>query len=396
MSFPGNKVFPEELQHSSSKQQPSLKEPGQKPGQQPSPACHSSRPRTGIRQWLRLNNINDMESSFGGTMLVMLHYRDELMCEGGGQQGGWSGWCPLQGNDNQGAYKPRIPNLAFVDCIQDDIFECDVLVRRSTKDVFIWLGYKLTIRSNMPLQAYPFDRQVLRVGVTCREVELVDWHLDSPFPELGPSLMSQPFKITCDLQAWQLVGLNEVACWNTSNQSYVRCLAQLQRRSSFVVLNFMSPMFIIVLLCVSVFGIPASALSDRNGVIITLLLTAVALKLVTVSIAPATGYPTMLDKYMLLGMGFIFAAMVESVIAANVLVVGEENLGMWDAGAWDWDKIFIVVFGAVWCTLNTGFLMFAYLSKDGFRPSWTSCSDTWDNTVTVLKSMEFIYQEPVT
>jgi hypothetical protein len=59
-----------------------------------------------------------------------------------------------------------------------------------------------------------------------------------------------------------------------------------------------------------VFALPWDALNDRVGVILTLLLTAVAFKLVITDSIPKVGYSTLIDNFVLGNMIFLFSTVL--------------------------------------------------------------------------------------
>lgn len=185
----------------------------------------------GIRQWLQLGEINDVDSTFGGQMLVALHYKDEAI-EAAPTM---TQWVPASQHGN---FVAKVPLLAFSSCPSAVEYERNIFVRPATKEVFIWLGYHMTIKSNMPLQEYPFDRQLFRVGITCREARLVRWHLCDG-PQLGVQQIDGDFRADCDVQCWQLEGVETVEVFNQRHTCYVRTKLRLQRDASYAVWNFM-------------------------------------------------------------------------------------------------------------------------------------------------------------
>ena len=77
----------------------------------------------------------------------------------------------------------------------------------------------------------------------------------------------------------------------------LRFVLCVHRRPDYYIVNIVMPTGLIVLLTGAQFQIAAEDVADRLSVSVTLLLTAVAFKLVTSTMTPAVAYLTLLDRY---------------------------------------------------------------------------------------------------
>ena len=92
----------------------------------------------------------------------------------------------------------------------------------------------------------------------------------------------------------------------------------------------MGVMLAICSLSFTAFAIPREELGDRMSIVLTLLLTAVAFKLVIADALPKVSYFTALDKYMNAMFALLFIVAVENGISAeltrmNVYITGIES-----------------------------------------------------------------------
>ena len=98
------------------------------------------------------------------------------------------------------------------------------------------------------------------------------------------------------------------------------------------VTNVIGILAMLTLLVLTVFAVPVEDLADRVGIVLTLLLTAVAFKFVVADTVPKVGYSTQLDRYMLLNMGFLFFSAVVCTAVFLVQYYNELDLEMGGEG----------------------------------------------------------------
>ena len=108
----------------------------------------------------------------------------------------------------------------------------------------------------------------------------------------------------------------------------LRFVLCVHRRPGYYIVNIVMPTGLIVLLTGAQFQIAAEDVADRLSVSVTLLLTAVAFKLVTSTMTPAVAYLTLLDRYVGVSSIIIFLAVGAAAVA------GEINATFDRAAAW--------------------------------------------------------------
>jgi hypothetical protein len=111
-----------------------------------------------------------------------------------------------------------------------------------------------------------------------------------------------------------------------STSGTVRPVLDLQmtvrRKSMNYIWNFILPLFLIVLMTFSVWAIEVGEIGDRLGVSVTMVLTAIAMKLQVSDKLPSISYTTFIDQYVTTSFVFIFLIVAEN---AMIMLVDEEE-----------------------------------------------------------------------
>lgn len=134
------------------------------------------------------------------------------------------------------------------------------------------------------------------------------------------------------------------------------------RRSSYHVWNIMVPVFLITVVCTTVFGIPITTddgVGSRLAVTLSLLLTAVAYKITATDTLPQLGYLTYIDRFIMTN----FCILV--IVAFENLFVGLATQHNWDDADWveDFDEYLLFSILVVYLATMLGFVIRAkYLS----------------------------------
>ena len=114
----------------------------------------------------------------------------------------------------------------------------------------------------------------------------------------------------------------------------LRFVLCVHRRPDYYIVNIVMPTGLIVLLTGAQFQIAAEDVADRLSVSVTLLLTAVAFKLVTSTMTPAVAYLTLLDRYVGVSSIIIFLAVGAAAVAGEIDATFDRDaawslLGLW-------------------------------------------------------------------
>lgn len=275
-----------------------------------------------------------------------------------------NGWVALP------SYNGYLPALAFASqAEQPELFEKNVFVHVQARELFAWLGFRLRVATSLLLHRFPFDRQRLRIGITCRDALLTEFALDTPPPgvdtTIGPS-----FRVTTYHTAWSIERALAVKVFHSPFQSYFKCSFLVERRPAFFLWNFMLTTYTIVMANCSVVAISPDNLADRLSVTVTLLLTLVAGKFLGSSYIPIISYLTLLDMYTISALLVLFISMAEEVFAASCSF-DTWRLAIDASTPCVGDRIFHLGMGAAWSLYHIAVLAM----QQRFRVPWDQLTD---------------------
>eukprot|EP00054_Salpingoeca_dolichothecata_P026878 m.194172 g.194172 ORF g.194172 m.194172 type:complete len:252 (+) comp25791_c0_seq3:377-1132(+) len=158
-------------------------------------------------------------------------------------------------------------------------------------------------------------------------------------------------------QVWEFLGLEMSASKtdpadSSSNKEYciIDITIKLRRRPTFYIYNVAIPMFFLTTMSACSWSIDREDIPSRLSVTLTLLLTAVAYKIVISSELPAVSYVTALDSYILTCTGFLALVVLQNTLSGTVDTTPFET----------WSAIFITI---LWVCYH----LYLYVT------SWTCC-----------------------
>ena len=140
------------------------------------------------------------------------------------------------------------------------------------------------------------------------------------------------------------------------SRANLRC--KVERAHMYFFWNAFVPFFLICILVVITFLFDADDLAGRLAVSLTLLLTTVAFKFVVATSLPQMEYLTLIDKYFLAGIIFIFIVSIENAVVKALSLYAPEY-------AEPVDRICLYVCGGTWAVVNLIIFILA-----GFNPPW--------------------------
>ena len=244
----------------------------------------SARP-AGVRVMLQLQSAET--TSFSGILICCLHWKDDEI------NGDSSDWKPCGDTGT-------LPTLALACQLSCEVFEQDILKRESTREMVLVQSMRIEVSSQMPLSRFPFDRQQLRVGLTCRNFRLQPWHLQMA-PELDQWFTDENSKschIACECRSFHLVKVKPLDHFQNAHASYTRMLFLLERVPAYYLWNYVFTAYLLVLPATLVACVEPAAVTDRASILLTLLLALVAQKFVSAQNLPVLDYHTLLDVYL--------------------------------------------------------------------------------------------------
>ena len=181
---------------------------------------------------------------------------------------------------------------------------------------FKYLNMKVTTNEVLELQRFPFDRQVLHIIFDSQNSNILpmpdDLHEISK--EYGPSF-DHKFRVKTIVTKYYLDDA-EIVIDDVTNQCRINVL--FTRKPMYYITNVVCVMFTIVIITISVYGIPVDDYGSKLSITVTALLTAVAFKLVANGFCPPVSYLTLLDKYILLSFLTLLIIVAENFIVSQM------------------------------------------------------------------------------
>ena len=206
---------------------------------------------------------------------------------------------------------------------------------------YAFLNWTVTIHEPLEVNRFPFDRQILKCSFFSDNCKMVGWDPEIPPPPLCPERL-----LTCQCGAfygytnWTLHGLKAAFVSESENGPWRLNTSILAARSpDFYLINIVGLLFLIVMFAASVYVIPYDNFSERASVNMTLLLTAVAFKFVTVGWVPQVSYLTLLDWYTIIAILMLMVQVLENFIVA--IFSDMDNIG-------EIDEMFAISYVVVW------------------------------------------------
>ena len=208
----------------------------------------------------------------------------------------------------------QLPSVTLFNAIENECIDSAPGMRAygTHGGAAMWnLAYIAVFKESFELRQFPFDAQTLNIdlrqasGVTWDNYDLVvcgvQFHRDA---------IQQP--------EWTVLAPRI----KKHDHMHTNVELRVKRSSAYYVTNVIGILAMLTLLVLTVFAVPVDDLADRIGIVLTLLLTAVAFKFVVADTVPKVGYSTQLDRYMLLNMGFLFFS---AIVCTAVFLVQYYN-----------------------------------------------------------------------
>eukprot|EP00457_Paulinella_chromatophora_P009270 gb/GEZN01009332.1/.p1 GENE.gb/GEZN01009332.1/~~gb/GEZN01009332.1/.p1 ORF type:complete len:416 (+),score=42.68 gb/GEZN01009332.1/:29-1276(+) len=237
------------------------------------------------------------------------------------------------------------PQLRWYNSVEENQLELSYYHCLKSGLVMYYHDMIVVFREALELQRFPFDRQLLKVILGSSNCELTQLVLskDIWLPEAARDTCAK-CAVTGDAAGWKLVG-NEMCI---ENMLFAVMVIKMQREPKFYLWNVVGILFLLVVASFSVVGSPPSEFGDRQSISVTLVLAAVAFKLVVSSMLPPMPYNTYLDYYVLLSFMLLSLGMLE-----NVVVVKLDNQDLAESV----DFYYCAVGAGLWAVLHVVFVL---------------------------------------
>lgn len=176
-----------------------------------------------------------------------------------------------------------------------------------------------TFRGTFPLQNFPFDQQTLHVQIGMAE------HQGQLIADLASSGMNDAFSVTGWLYDPFFAADATVETFASDFGSITQAGQPLKlavqsfkvtlKRPMFAyIIKFILPLIIVVGIAIVSFFLPVGELEARAGLIVTALLSAIAMNFALADSIPDAPYLVLADKFFIVSYIFILLALVETVI----------------------------------------------------------------------------------
>lgn len=175
--------------------------------------------------------------------------------------------------------------------------------------------FQVTLRSELDLHSFPFDRQVL-------QLELESFAYNAKEVRLVPEQVVLGRNVA--LAQWQPGELS----WSTAMvqdrleaEDYHRLTISLEmtRNPGFYIWQVFVPLFFLIMIASTVFFLPAEDLADRINVIVTSLLTVVALSYAVHADLPKIAYLTAIDRLFIVAFVFLGAKILSMLLVKELM-----------------------------------------------------------------------------
>eukprot|EP01043_Picozoa_sp_COSAG02_P007613 COSAG02_NODE_231_length_27944_cov_5.843347_5_plen_406_part_00 len=358
-------------------------------------AIAAGRPYTGCRLWFQMDSMDSCK--YSGRLLLAFHFTEQGTVATEAAAAAAAAAAATDGrrgstNDEWeyvATYKGATPDVAVSCSTSSEVYERDVFVKRSTGEVYVWLGLRIVVACGQNIARFPFDRQTVRIGVTSRNFRLQAWSLSNP-PIAGELCTADATACRVDSEAreWRLVDVKDVQYFNDmQHSSYFRFIFRVERLSGYYVTNFGVPTFLLGLIPLAVLSLdPVDDVGDRLAICLTVLLTLMAQKLVVAQAVPICSYNTQLDNYVVFSMFWVIGYIAQVAFMAHACSTcsGDGSIS-WCVGGGKWcshvDQLFHGSATVAWILLHGIALLDA--------PGLLRLRETWQEVDKRMESMSF-------
>eukprot|EP00927_Polykrikos_kofoidii_P078216 TRINITY_DN75061_c0_g1_i1.p1 TRINITY_DN75061_c0_g1~~TRINITY_DN75061_c0_g1_i1.p1 ORF type:complete len:381 (-),score=33.28 TRINITY_DN75061_c0_g1_i1:51-1193(-) len=236
------------------------------------------------------------------------------------------GWC---GTFEQSIWLDRFPF---------ERVHCEFVLKNQRK-TFVLRGYELEWISQSKLEVWDDQKDILSLRLSPQVAQEYDLH-------------------SLCLEMFSKANTKDVL-------SQPRIIARLQRKPNFYIWSMILPCFIFGLITCISFVESIGSLSDRMSLNTTMLLTIVALKLMTSDSLPKIAYMTWLDYYFSSAMGFIVVVIICNVVSAEATLKSDDQKFKHDT-----DRALLIIFGSLWLVIHLIVML-------GVRLTWWSHAWTY-------------------
>lgn len=195
-----------------------------------------------------------------------------------------------------------VPTFTFANAIECEVEGAENHIRvyggDGTHGGLMWnAGYACKFKQSYRLHTFPFDAHHLQIVM--RQDDPSTWDL---FDLTLAMVMFNGDAL--EMMEWTMCEPKVKRGSPAHKEAIVELV--VKRQPGFFIINVVGLMLMISFTGFVIFMLPISDLNDRINILLTLLLTAVAFKFVIADSIPKVGYATILDKFVIVNMLFLF------------------------------------------------------------------------------------------
>ena len=279
----------------------------------------SSKRWVGAKMQLGLLSIDNQKEQFTVDLCIFLHWKPRRHASDGmdlsSDEDGATGNHIVR---VEGAPSGWLPSINLLECDDFKEIERSYFHNRTTNDWFLLLNYIATVRAELRLQRFPFDRQNLKARVEFQNCSVRPWRIadEDAQPDSFVSTPNEGITVYNTMEdSWHFDhAKSEID--NMGQAAEIGCNVFMQRKPAFFLWNVVVVMFPIVATAASAVAVPGHAMADRMSISLTLMLTAVAFKFVLMGFIPPVSYLTFLDIYVIVATIFLSISIAENFVVA--------------------------------------------------------------------------------
>ena len=245
---------------------------------------------------LSLSSLNEKAETFDADIYVQFSWQDQRLAHSEPEAMSFA-----EEGASEKLKEIWWPQIEFVNTSQAGITNISLTIHPDGKAV---LDYALsaTFRSNLNLQLFPFDEQILNVRVQSFLYEAPNVVFKAPPGEAGfqDSGHYEGFRVSrVDAQ----VVLQKANGWIKDFSEY-RAAIHLRRDSAFYIWTVFGPVILIFLICCTIYLMNSEELADRVGICLTTLLACIATQFTLSFTLPQISYLTLVDRLFIVTYAF--------------------------------------------------------------------------------------------
>ena len=318
-------------------------------------------PNVGVRTYMTINEIDDVHQKFTLDFELYFQWEDPEHPN-------------LSIDDSNEEYEDIsppawVPSFFICDTAQNEVLS-DFKYKKRGGWYFGEVNWLVTINVTFDVHYFPFDRQILEVGLVCDNGELIPFDITKGIPVSYKKSCTNS-TVHYKLKTFKIENF-EVMIEIKRGLSRSLHSIYITRSADFYLANIVFVMFLIVLVSASVYIIDVNDFGGRIGVLLTSILTAVAFKFVTITFVPQVPYLTTLDIYNLIS----FAALAVLILQSVILHYTDEEYKE------TFNENFIFGFLILWVGLHL--FIFIGSKLDIFSESWERVLKSIDEPPVIL------------